>query len=147
MAYDVDYSPAQKASSWTHEGGRKFFEFTITQTEVDPATPAEHQWSVQVPKVFTVLRHTVEVTDDNGGAVTQVDPETGVADGFSADTVAQASQWDWGDDTPGLYADSRTELVVLCDGTFYGRPVPDAAGGTIVTRLLIMEGAPFGGRS
>lgn len=144
MAYGVTYSPSQKAKTWTHEAGRKFYEVTITQTEVDPAVKAEHQWSIDLPKICTVLRHTVEVTDDAGGTVTQVAPELGVDDGWTADTVDQVSKWDWGTGTPGLFADSRTELVVSSAGTLYGRAVPNVSGGTIVTRLLIMEGIPSG---
>jgi len=82
----------------------------------------------------------VYVTDDNGGAVTGVTPELGVASGWTSDTLDHRLTL-----TPSpaaIYASSyERPAFSVPGGTLYGRPVPNTAGGTMKTRISFVEGA------
>lgn len=141
MAYSATYDPADMDSPKLYKDGRRIWTIEITQAEVNPAVAAQHEWSLEVPNIITILEHIVEVTDDNSGAVTEVAPELGVASEWTADTSDQRLAWDWGVDTPGLYAASFEQRTIsVPGGSLYGRAVPDAAGGTIKTTITFVEG-------
>ncbi len=140
MAYSATYSPANKTTTSWLIGGRRYFEVTITQVEVDPSDPDEHEWSLNVPPFIEVLAYQVEVTDDNSGAVTGVTPQLGVAAGWTADTADHRLTLT--PDPAALYAASYEQPVLpVTGGVLYGRPVPNIAGGTMVTRIVFAEGA------
>ena len=138
MAYSITLDPLT-TGSWTMIDRHKYLTVEITQAAVDPAVTAEHEWSLDVPPYVTVLEHRVVVTDDAGGAVTSITPELGLASAWVTDDANHLLTL-----TPavaGLVATSFEQpAFAVSGGTLYGRAVPDAAGGTIKTRITLREG-------
>lgn len=139
MAYSETKSPTNYDLAWTLIDGKRYWTVLITQVEVDPAAAATHEWEIEVPSYATILEQRVVVTDDAGGTVTSITPQLGLAEGWTEDDEDHLLTL-----TPspaGLAAISYEQPTFACpNNVLRGRAVPDAAGGTIVTRITLREG-------
>jgi len=113
--------------------GRKHITYTITETEVGTAD----EWSIDIPAFCTVALYEAELTD--AGSATQIDPELGLAAGWTADTLDEV----WPGSTAAAYVREQLDKRIApgtSSPTLYGRSTPDATADEIVTRITLIEG-------
>lgn len=121
-------------------GRRRVVCYDVTQVEVDTGAAATHEWEVETPgQLVELLEQRVVVTDDAGGTVTSITPQLGLAEGWTEhdeDHLLTLTP-----DPAAIYAVSYEQPTFACpSNVLRGRAVPDAAGGTIVTRITLREG-------
>ena len=111
-------------------GGRRHVAFLITETEV--ATDSE--WSLELGDPYwTMTLFEAELTDV--GAATQIDPDLGLAEGFSTGGLEEVAT----NTEPGTYVRNQ-EDVRFTGGTLYGRSNPDGTADEIKTRITLVQG-------
>lgn len=100
--------------------------------------------TTEVLKYVRISYLRAKVTDDNGGAITEVNPEfhsdvTPVADTVQDSTLV--SRCSWGGATPTLvYAfcgPPESAKIPIYDGKLYLRPKPNANGGEVSVMLTL----------
>lgn len=111
--------------------GRKHVVYEITETDVGTTD----EWHVAIPKFATVVLFEGELTD--AGSATQIDPELGLAAGWTADTLDEV----WPGGTAATYIREQLDKRVYSESAvLYGRSTPDNTANEIVTRIVVVEG-------
>lgn len=125
------YAAVKSGPHFFVSDGQRCTYWTITETEVGTSS----EFYIDVPEVFTVTLFEQELTD--AGSATQVDPDLGLASGWTAGTLDEVVQ----NTTPGTRIRTVTDVRVLATGKkLYVRSTPDATADEIVTRIVLRAG-------
>lgn len=115
------------------------FQATLEGVGVDDLVPL-----TELPQLCTMTELRIIVTDDNGGAVTRVDPQFFATDDDTPanmdNTVNDLGSASWVG-TPGLnFEAGDTKRMALSGGQLYLHLQPDDAGGNIYLSCTVLEG-------
>jgi hypothetical protein len=125
------YAAAKSGPHFFIQDDVRMIYWTITETEVGVAS----EFYVDVPEVCTMTLFEQELTD--AGSATQVDPDLGLASGWTAGTLDEVAQ----NTTPGTRIRTATDVRILATGKkLYVRSTPDATADEIVTRIVLRAG-------
>ena len=110
--------------------GRRHVAYLITETAVEEGS----EWSLSLGDPYwTMTLFEAELTDV--GAATQIDPDLGLAEGFSVGGLNEVAT----NTEPGAYVRSQDD-VRLTGGTLYGHSNPDGTADEIKTRITLVQG-------